>query len=459
MRTFRLLLLLVSLLLVFPAPVQAAGGRTVYLVLDEQTNFHLMLFNLIEAQDRGEIVSFEPYRSLGFLQVELPSAGLPASLIGFTLYNTKDSAFEAANQSALRPEGGGGSNLFQFYLWDELLSASNLPPNGRLTVKIYDGATVVATLDRLIDIYGSAEGYMHSTSYPPFVPGYKVVIKVYPPDSKTATTYVSKVPPFEIQKIIKQQATLAGVTAPGKLISSMVRHYYLESGHMKSVRVIRSGYAGSDGQWQLAFNDNLPPSDTDLSSQGGGYGVKSLTGGDRLDFTIHDSENISYQLRSINIPAVSCLIGSRYCLYYGARFTRITMTLEQGGIKHQMQLRTDRDGFAIARLPDGIYLQAGARVSATGADPLVIPEITVQLNRNTGVISGVGPANRWLNFNLSTLAGNEKLNFVTPTDKNKAYSYTSTNFLKNGAVYLASVTYFNPITGNNVFYKALFDDK
>lgn len=114
MRTFRFLLLLVSLLLVFPAPVQAAGGRTVYLVLDEQSDFDQVLFDLFDAQQRNEIISFELYERPGFAKVELQSADLPVSLSRFTLYDTKDSAFKAASMPVVRPEGGGGSDFLIF---------------------------------------------------------------------------------------------------------------------------------------------------------------------------------------------------------------------------------------------------------------------------------------------------------------------------------------------------------
>lgn len=459
MRTFRFLLFLVSLLLVFPAPVHAAEGRTVYLVLDGQANVRKVLLDLAEAQDRGEIISFELYDSPGFVQVELPSADLPASLGRFGLQETKERALEAASASIKRPEGGGGPG-FEFSVLSSCFSSFNLPANARVIVKVYNGTNLISSLDKLADGFGFMLGCLASTVQHPIVSGNKVVIKVYPPGSKTASaSYVSRIPQLKTQKITKQQATLAGVGTPGKMISGWVRHYYLESGYMTSVDIERFGQVGSDGQWQLAFNDNLPPSDADLSSQGGGYGLKSFAGGDRFLVTIHDSANISYLLDVASVPAVSCLLGGDYCVYEGRPSTSVDLTVEQAGIKHLVQFRADRYGITYVRLPEGLYLQTGAVVSATGADPLVMPEITVQLDRNTGVVSGVGPANRWMDFILRTLDWGKSLGFVAPTNKNKAYSYTTTNFMEAGIAYFASVNYFNPVTGNITKYNVILEDK
>lgn len=328
-----------------------------------------------------------------------------------------------------------------------------------MIIKVYNGTTLISGLDQFADENGYLLGCLTTTGPHSFDPGNKVVIKVYPPGAKTASaSYVSRVPQLKIQKVIKQEATWVGVGTPGRRISGLVLHSHMENGQIIYTKIGRSGYVGSDGQWRLAFNDNLPPSDVDLSSQGGGYGVKSFTGGDSFWLSVHDSANISYELLGAYVPAVSCHLGGNSCLYIGMALTPINLIVEQGGVKHLVQGPTGTGAFTYVYFPDGLRLQSGDKVAATGAAPLVMPEITVQLDRNTGVISGVGPANRWLHFQMWNIVNRAYTYFSIPTDKNKTYSYTTTNFLKKGSAYRVTIYYFNPITGNGVSYSVINED-
>lgn len=459
MRTFRFLLLLVSLLLVFPAPAQAAAGRTVYLVVDGQADDTLasqsMLFRLIDARKHGEIVSFEPYLRLGVMRVELPSANIPASLRGMSVRDTLSGAFETAHASIKRPEGGGGSNIFTFYQGFDCFDGRNIAPYARFVIKVTKGSELIAYGDGRVDETGSTFTCVnkYTGATPAFFPGNKVSIKIYHKGSKTANfSYTSTVPDVNIQSIIKQQATLTGSGPAGKTLIGIITHRFMQYGKLYGYNVQRSTVIANDGQWQLAFNDNLPPSDADLSVLGGGYGIPLFTGGDIIDLQIFDTGNISY-LFSSYVPGISCLYKSDSCAYLGLSNQVVNLTLTQNQNTYSFQSRTNTGGYVEFSLYNqkgqSLLIQKGNIIAATLTDSLVVPAMEIQLNRSEDSISGMGPALRWLLMGVTDLTTEKQIAFSVKTDQAGAYYRLIGDLmsLQEQGAYISSMTYFDPKTG------------
>lgn len=469
MRTVRCIFILLALFLAIPSPVLAAGSsHTVFmplvvnadspaaLVAQSHQAFEALLPDLLAAQQRGELVSFQPSYSFGVLLIEKAvSVEVSAPVAGRAVYGTLSEATAAIRGLSFQAEGGGPVNLFDFDLYGTCFSGRNIQPGARVFVKLMSQSDVIAKVNQLVAEDGSMLACFN-VKYPDGVrPGRKITIKIFLPGSATPSySYLSNVPNLTIGRIDKSAATFYGSGSRKNFIEGTLYHPELDQ--INAVRsILRSSYVSDTGKWKLAFNYPLP-NDADAPAEGGGYGIESARGGDFLHVTLHQTPNVHFS-RFATVPVISCSLGASNCTYSGIAGQSVALVVTHAGQMYRFnQTASLFVGSIVFKLADSagrpIILALDDKVAATAAAPLTLPAITALVDYDNDLIYGSAPASRWLDVTISS--PDLTTGCWTQSGESKQYTcdLSGTVDLTPDDFYKGHVKYTNPITGNVTLY-------
>lgn len=357
------------------------------------------------------------------------------------------------------PEGGGVINQFDFSLYTNCFGSQNVEPGAKVTARVLRGSATLAMASGVVNKSGLVKICFGGTDNEVIRPGHHLVIKIYLPGSTNPDySYKSHIPHLNILRVKKDTATLYGDASSGKLIEAIVIHHRLNQGSDLHY-IQRSTYVSGAGKWELAFNDNLAPDEADVVAEGGGYGIRSFRGGESFTLKLYQTPNLRFS-RVGTVPTVSCTLGQSLCYYRGLPGQPVSLTLKQAGETFVFKGRTNNyTGDKFFKLVNSVgtplILAAGNEVQATAAAAHRLAFITSVLNKEQDVVTGTAPANRWLTVSVRDLA----------SDYFSGYCWTSTNASKQYTCdliglpdmlpdhhYETTVQFINPVTGNETIY-------
>lgn len=459
MKVLRFVLVLAFIFTIAISPAQAkAGERNGFMPLLTKVNasiplqsqtrqaFQRLLPKLLALQKNGAILEFQPEFGAGILKIKY-AAGASMDALGtakiFDNIHTAVAQVPHTKSASLRPEVL--TPYFYPNLYDSCFSAYNLGNSARIVASLRDKTNAI-----IANYAGNADtnGYLYNCfnwngPYTNILPGYTLTYKVY--DSTGVTllgTFVTTAPKITFDTINKATSVIGGTAPANKSYSIGWYHRNLDAAN-SYIYPSMSGMVSAGTQWQIDF------------------GTTPFRGGDYFYIDLNQTANFTFE-RSLNAPYVYCELGSNYCGIYGMPLQTASITIVHAAVSHTFTGTFSPWGWFSVNLEDAnhypIFLVPGDQVSGTGIPVYVLPNLTVNVNFTTNVVSGLAPANKYFYVEPYDVLTDSWYSAWVHSNASSGYAanFTPSIDLKAGDALAVEVYYRDTVTGNNTYKYVVF---
>jgi hypothetical protein len=398
----------------------------------------------MEAKQKGEIASFEPDYFGGFVKVTYSSDSFAGSSISAQAVGDPQQAFvpvpsNPGSDTSVSPVSTYAPKI-TIHLYSSCVDMSALGANAHVQGTLTASNRLIANLDGFADSSGALNacfnGYITNVN-----PGYVVKFKVYNSSKTLLKTITATIPRILIKTYNMTNATITGIASAGKPFSVLWSHANLDAGDTY-LNVNISGTTSTSGTWSVDFGD------------------QKMRGNDYVDFFQTVNSNLQVE-DYFWLPALSCGLGLNFCQLSYLPNSSVTLKITHAGVTHTLSGKTDNYGnyygYLLGSNQDLIFLSAGDAVSGTGATTFKLVNLTAVPNSSTGKITGLAPANSYIDVSFHTIGSS--VGYWKWTHVNSAGNYV-TDFssigIPAGSIHIW-VGYLSPATGNQT-YTMIFTD-
>jgi hypothetical protein len=399
--------------------------------------FQLLLPELMEAKQKGEIASFEPDYFAGFVKVTYSSDSIAGNGISPLAVGDPQQAFvpvpsNPGSDNSVSPVSTYAPKI-TIHLYSSCVDMSVLGAGSHVQGTLKTSSRVIANLDGFADSNGNLSTCFASN----VIPGYVVNFKIYTPGGSLLKTVTGTAPRFSITKFDMPNAVVSGTAAAGKALDFFWSHPNFDAANTY-LAVSKSATASSTGKWSV-----------DLGSQ-------AMRGNDFLALTQTVNSNLVAE-NDFWSPSLSCILGSNFCILAAIPNSQVSLIITHAGVTHTLTGKADNSGNFYGYLVDGnqepIFLSVGDSISGTGAIAFKLVNLTAAPHPSTGIITGVAPANNYLAVSFQPLGAATWNNKWVHSDSAGNYSANFSSVgIPTGPINY-SVNYISKATGDQTFLR------
>jgi len=451
MKTLRIVLIAVIISALFvSSSALAQSGKIGYVTLLRQVAPGLPLYTqarqafdqlapqLLAAQQRGDILDFQPDFSAGIVAVNYaPGANLTASLNGLTLHDNAQVAIAAIlhSQPAQSPSPSAAGPQFALTLGSSCVDMSGLGANSHVVGNLTDtSGRLVAALEGDASAAGGLSACFNTLgSYNTVLPGYRAAFNLY--IAGNLTSYSALAPVINVTAFTKSTSVL-NIQAPvGVAFSATWTHPNLDAGNTAQI-VTKTGTVPAT--WSIDF------------------GTVPFRGGDDFSITLTTATNFAFT-RLFTTPYFYCALGGNSCGVYGIPAQANTLIMTHAGAPTSFTGKFNYSGwfggslFDTSGLP--IFLTAGDTINSTGIATYSLPNLTAAINFSTDVVNGHAPANKYFWVLVYEIASSSQYSAWAHSSASGVYSsdFSSQLNMDAASAYAVRVYYADAATGNETY--------
>ncbi len=453
MKALRVLLVLIFALTLFSSSTaQAKSGErygfmpllkqvdaSVPLRIQSQKALNRLMPELLAAQNKGEILDFEPELNAGILKIKYPASTTKSILGTAQVFDNIHTAVAMVphTEPVHTQTASGLSPSFLISLYSSCFIVTNLTSNAYVIASLRNKqGAIMANYAGNASSSGFLEDCFDYTGiYSDVLPSYKLTYVVYDTfGGAVLGNYTTVAPPITVKAVYKKTSILTSASSPSKAYSIWWYHDYLNAANSFSA-VNKTGVIRATGQWSVDF------------------GTVMFRGGDQFDIDVTQSINFTFT-RTYNVPSIYCQLGSNYCTLDGSPLMPATMSIVHGGKTYTFTGAFSACGCFTVDLvsPAGtpISLIWGDKISGTGVSAYTLPRLTAVANLATDVVSGIAPANRYFEVDIKDSYARVWYNTWVRANAagNYASSFASQFDMMPGYPFVMDIYYVDTLTGN-----------
>lgn len=453
MKALRLLLVFIFALTLFSSSTaQAKGGErygfmplvkqvdaSIPLRIQSQKALNRLMPELLAAQNKGEILEFEPELSAGIIKIKY-AASTNKSMLGTTQVfdNIHTAVGMVPHTEPVHIQAVSGSSpSFLVGLYSSCFIATNLNSYSYVIASLRNKrGAVLATYAGNASSGGFLNDCFDYTGiYSDILPGYTLTYVVYDTfGGAVLGKYTTVAPAINVIAANKKSSILTSTSLPSKAYSIWWYHDNLDAGN-SFLAVNKTGTIRATGRWSVDF------------------GTVMFRGGDEFDMAVTQNANFTF-IHTYTIPSIYCQLGSNSCVLHGSPFTPATISIVHGTKTYTFNGTFSPCGCFNANLlsPAGIpiLLGYGDKISGTGVSVYALPNLRAAANLANDVVSGIAPAKRYFEVAVKdSYTYSWYTNWVhSNTTGNYASSFASQFDMMPGYPFVVEVYYVDVLTGN-----------
>ena len=372
--------------------ISPLGETALPVVFRARQAFEALAPQLLKAQEKGQIVRFEPDYGFGMLKVEYQSGFNLAAALAMTpgasplVLETPQAVLEytQVSQSLRKPLDGIADNnpIISISLYTSCFTAYYMGANN------YFKAYLVDTGGRLV---GSADGWANGSGHlnscfggiwDGQIPGDVFSLYVYNNAGTTLlNTFSTVIARLNFSSISVTNKTITGTAPANSQLNFTLDHAELDAGD----NVTETGVAvtaSSKGAWSVKLGSSV--------GMAGGDQVYISWSAPATNFTFY---------RYIWAPFANCLLGGNYCSIYGIPGKSAKLSIVHAKKTYKYSGKVSSSGYFGVDLTDvnadPIFLVVGDKVSGTGVKSWTLPRLTTIVNYTDDTVEGFAPASRY----------------------------------------------------------------
>ena len=453
MKALRVLLVFIFTLTLFSSSTaQAKGGErygfmplvkqvdaSVPLRIQSQRAINRLMPELLAAQNKGEILDFEPELSAGILKIKY-AAGTNKSTLGTTQVfdNIHTAVAMVPHTEPVHTQTvSGPAPSFLIGLYSSCFIISDLNSNAYVIASLRNknGITMATYAGNASSGGFLTDCFDYTGIYSDILPGYKLTYVVYDTfGGAVLGNYTTLAPPINVPAINKKTSILTSASSPSKAYSIWWYHDNLNASN-SFLAINKTGIIPATGKWSIDF------------------GTVMFRGGDEFDMDVTQNVNFTFT-RTYTVPYLYCQLASNYCTLHGSPLMPASVSIVHAGKRYTFKGAFSACGcFSVNLLsPAGtpISLVFGDKISGTGVSAYGLPRLKAVADLATDVVSGTAPAYRYFEVDVKdSYSYTWYSNWVhTNAAGNYASSFASQFDMMPGYPFVIEVYYVDILTGN-----------